>query len=92
MDQSKTVRLPLEITRGKTREEVVELSDLYKNAKIIRELLAGVLTSEVESAILRTESREILNCPNALASIADLHGYRRGLRFALGLLTNLEPK
>lgn len=74
------------------REQKVDLRINYTAAEIFNNLLKKVLTDELESAILRSESGDILNSPNYQAAHADLIGYRKGLRFALKLLENQGTK
>lgn len=59
---------------------------LYASAENFNEILKKVLTDEIESAIIRGESGEILNSPNYIAAHAELIGYRKALRFVTGLL------
>lgn len=76
---------------GLTEDEVGEFAGRWKNASLVRQAAAQVLTKELERVILLSESPENVNSPNPLAVLADLHGYRRGLRTAIKLLTNQDP-
>lgn len=62
----------------------------FREASVLRTAIADLLTKEIQHGIIQSEAKEVLDSPNALAVLADLHGYRRGLRFALKLLTNQE--
>lgn len=83
-------RLDSRLTRGLPPEKVAQVENLYNNSSEIREMLAEVLTNELNSAILLADSPKFWDSPNALAEIADQAGYRRGLRTALKLLTSRD--
>lgn len=89
-EQWEVVRFDRRLLVGLDEDGVQELAIRFKSSQQVRDAIKGALTKEIDSAILCSESREVLNSPNALASLADLHGYRRGLRLAVKLLTNQE--
>lgn len=68
------------------KDKKYDLQACYASAELFNEMLKKVLTDELESAIIRSESGDILNSPNYLAVHADLIGYRKGLRYVLNLL------
>lgn len=69
---------------------VEEFQARWNSCKEVRHLVSGVLTKALDRAILQSESPETWGSPNALATLADQAGYRRGLREAIKLLTNCE--
>lgn len=81
------MKLPSELVRGQSREDVALIQDLMTNSKTIRNELRKVLTRELDSAILQSESLVLSNSPELLGKLCDLQGYRRALRFAMSILT-----
>lgn len=57
-------------------------------AKPVREAVVAVLQTELDRSVAESEKREQLDSPNYVAALADLMGYRRGLRTTIDLLTN----
>lgn len=89
-DQRRPMRIPVSLVKGLSREEIDELVEKIRNCSDVRQRIAGVLTKELESATILGEKRENLESPNYVGVLADLAGYRRGLRHALALLTMKE--
>lgn len=89
--KAEPIRFDRRLLTGLTDDEVAEFAGRWKNGVHVRKAVVQVLTNELERAILLSESPENLNSPNPLAVLADLHGYRRGLRAAIKLLTNQDP-
>ena len=82
------IRLDQRLVRGLSDDELTEFASRWKTAVHVRQAVVGVLTKDLDRAILLSESPENVNSQNPLAVLADLHGYRRGLRAAIKLLTN----
>ena len=80
------MKLDARITRGLNREEVQEMIDRHKNASIVLDAIAKVLTDELEQCTLKEEGDDILDSPNALAKLTNLAARRKALRFALTLV------
>lgn len=79
-------RLDSRLIRGMSQTEAEEFGVRWRSSQIVRKAICGVLTKELESAIIESESGKNLDSPNALAVYADQLAYRRALRFALKLL------
>lgn len=73
-----------------TDGEIDELSVRWQNSKEIRGKLKQVLTTELEAAILSSEAKETWTSPNPALILAELAGYRRGLRTIIKLLTQQD--
>ena len=82
------IRFDHQLIAGMDDDQLGEFYDRWKQAVLVRAKLVEVLTKDLDRAILLSESPENVNSPNPLAVLADLHGYRRGLRAAIKLLTN----
>lgn len=83
-------RLDAGLLKGLDPREAEAMAQLYNSSLPIRELLVSLLTKELESSILLSDSAEYLDSPNALAKVADQSGYRRGLKRAIKLLSNRD--
>jgi len=70
------------------KENNVDLKLSFESAQTFTNILKKVLTDELESAILKSESEENIKCSDFVAAQANLLGYRKGLRYALSLLNN----
>ena len=86
------VRFDRRLLTGLDEQGVADLHARWNNSRHIRELLARALTKSLDSAILQSESSEVLASPNALAVLSDLNGYRRACREAIRLLTNQDEQ
>lgn len=75
------------MTRGQSKEDVALIQSMMANSKTIRNLLRKVLTQELDSAIVKSESIVLGESPELLPKLADLQGYRRALRFAIATIT-----
>ena len=75
------------LVRGLDSEDKELLLSSIRSSKFLREMLIKVLTDELESAIIRDESVDLLESPNALATLSRSLGYRKGLRHCIDLLT-----
>jgi hypothetical protein len=84
------LRLNQKLRRAIGETEPEEFIQRLQNCSLVRGVIAQVLTDELERVILQSESPEVLDSPNALAVVADLHGYRRALRFARSLIQNSQ--
>lgn len=85
-------RFDARLVRGLDDDALAEFYERWKNSTVVRQAITKVLTKELDDAIIQSESKEVYELPNALAKLADLHAYRRGLRAAINLLTNQDPK
>lgn len=88
--QDKPLRFDRRLIAGLDDDGIGEFGDRWQGATEVRRSVAGALTKSLDSAILQSESREVFDSPNALAALADLAGYRRGLREAIKLLSNQD--
>lgn len=59
-------------------------------AESLLKILRKVLTDELQSAILRSESEENIKTPDFAVTQANLLGYRKALRFTLSLIETKE--
>jgi hypothetical protein len=84
------LRLNQKLRRAVGETDAEEFITRMQNCSMVRAVIAQVLTDELERVILQSESPASLDSPNALALLADLHGYRRALRFARSLLQNSQ--
>jgi len=75
------------LVRGLDSEDKELILSSIRSSKFLREMLIKVLTEEIESAIIHDESVDLLESPNALATLARSLGYRKGLRHCIDLLT-----
>lgn len=64
-----------------------EFAILYRQSTRVRNALLGVLTKEIDGVTIELEEGTHLSSPNALATLTDKLAYRRGIRFAVKLLT-----
>ncbi len=85
-----TTRFDRRLIQGLDEAGVQDFAVRWRSSRTVREQVVGVLTKELDRVILQSESGEALSSPNALATLADLHGYRRALRFTIKLLTNQQ--
>lgn len=81
------MKLPSELVRGQSSEDVALIRSMMSNSKTIRNLLRKVLTQELESVIVKSEAIVLGDSPELLPKLADLQGYRRALRFAIATIT-----
>lgn len=81
------MRLPAEVLRGKTQEDVKILLEQARSAKTLLEEYRKVLTAEIERSILKEEEDDLLSCPNLTAKVTALAARRKALRFALDMMT-----
>lgn len=72
---------------GLTPQECHDLVEMIKNCSMVRQRVTNVLTKARENAIIQSEDKKNLESPNYVGVLADLAGFRRGLRFAIDLLT-----
>lgn len=91
-DSSTPTRFDQRLIRGLSDEELEEFAARWKTGAVVREAVVKCLTKDLEHAILLSESEETFKSPHPLAILSDLTGYRRGLRAAIKLLTNQDPK
>lgn len=89
---SSPIRLDTRLIRGMSEEGVGELLARFKNAAIVRECVVKVLTKELDHAIIKSESEEVLDSPNALAVLSRLAGKREALRDCIRLLTHTDKE
>lgn len=80
------MKLSAEITRKLDSDDRKLVVDMMKNSKTIRNLLASALRSEIDCAIIQSEKLVLGEKPELLSKLADLQGYRRGLRHALSII------
>ena len=81
-------RFEARLVAGLDDDALAEFASRWRNSAAVRKAVVEVLTKDLDRAILLSESPDSLNSPNPLAVLSDLHGYRRGLRAAIKLLTN----
>lgn len=76
------------LTKGLSEDQKKEFVQQWTLATNLREKIVSILQGSLDQAILESESGSVVDCPNYLAKIADLHGYRRGLRQAIKLISD----
>lgn len=81
-------RYNAKLARGLADEKLAEFEQAWGFSYEIRQRLAKVLQDSLDQAILESESDDLPESGNYIAKIADLHGYRRGLRQAIKLIHN----
>ena len=69
-------------------KEKVDLELQYGAATTLITMFEKVLHSELDSCILKQESEDLLKERDFVATQALLLGYRKGIRYALTLLSN----
>jgi len=90
--KSKSVRIDARLVAGMSKEDRDMFLISFGNCKITREILSEHLTKEIDRVIIESESIKIYESPNALATLADLQGYRRALRFCQKLINPEDSK
>lgn len=86
-NRSPVARVNGRLLRGMSEADQAEFVERIKNCKQFRDVVNGVLTEQIDLAIIKAEDPVLLKSPNYLAEHAHLAGYRRGLRAAIELLT-----
>ena len=77
----KTDRVPEFLTRGKSREEIVEIQGMWNAAKPLLDMFAAKIKSNIEASYEKEESTEIVNSAASLERVVACEiGYRRAYR------------